>query len=413
MKLLGFEFERFACFERVIVPLSAGVNVLVGKNNSGKTAILRGLTALEALPIENAKALRQGLAEYLWKDAAPRKFLLHTLFELENGDTQVLSGPERAWQEFIEREKPKALFSFEVWPENNQVGISGFRLVYSETQLDILERSQEGWTYVWYDPEGRRVNSARLDIAGTRTGPDGRPSPIVKSPGLFHDVGLLRQVRLVDAHRVVMPELQLQTVNVLPGNADTLPQFLQTLQGTDRGKFAAIERFLTAVFPEFEYVNAESADNRVFITLTLRRSGKNVRLTHCGTGVEQILILSTFVLTSPPGTMILLDEPHSYLHPSAERALIDFLHEHQGHRYLISTHSPVLMNSVAPQRIICLSSEEAARQTLIKHDELSGMLHQLGYRNSDFLFNDQLVFVEGESDTEIFPVLLENSRRLS
>src|SRR5450432_3892407 len=51
MKLLGVEFSEFACFERQFVPIRPGMNLLVGPNNAGKTALLRGLSALYALPL--------------------------------------------------------------------------------------------------------------------------------------------------------------------------------------------------------------------------------------------------------------------------------------------------------------------------------------------------------------------------
>lgn len=41
------------------------------------------------------------------------------------------------------------------------------------------------------------------------------------------------------------------------------------------------------------------------------------------------------------------------------------------------------------------------------------LLHSLGYRNSDLLFNDRLIFVEGESDQDILPLLLSCNPLLS
>src|SRR2546430_1097816 len=50
MQLLGVEFTDYACFKKRFVPIRQGVQILVGKNNAGKTAILRGLGALGGLP---------------------------------------------------------------------------------------------------------------------------------------------------------------------------------------------------------------------------------------------------------------------------------------------------------------------------------------------------------------------------
>lgn len=47
MKFLGVELRRYACFDQQFVRLQPGLNFLVGRNNSGKTAVLRALPLLQ------------------------------------------------------------------------------------------------------------------------------------------------------------------------------------------------------------------------------------------------------------------------------------------------------------------------------------------------------------------------------
>lgn len=65
----------------------------------------------------------------------------------------------------------------------------------------------------------------------------------------------LKNVTLIDAHRVGTPRLPLQTATGLASNGSNLPQFLDTLQGNDRERFLQIEAFVTGAFPEYEAVN--------------------------------------------------------------------------------------------------------------------------------------------------------------
>jgi hypothetical protein len=125
-----------------------------------------------------------------------------------------------------------------------------------------------------------------------------------------------------------------------------------------------------------------------------------------------VLALATFVLSTPP-SLVLLDEPHSFLHPTAERSLLEFLNAHPEHLYVISTHSSVLINSVDPSRVTHLSPPGEGYSSTREVLDSSRVLFDLGYRNSDFLFYDRLVFVEGESDSEIFPILLEATGMIS
>jgi energy-coupling factor transporter ATP-binding protein EcfA2 len=212
--------------------------------------------------------------------------------------------------------------------------------------------------------------------------------------------------RFVHAHRVVRPNLSLQALETLTDSADSLGPFLDTTLSNDRETFDSIQRVVTDVFPEFKLVNPEKAQNTVSITLTRRDMNEKVPLTHCGTGVEQVLALATFVLTSAPGTIILLDEPHSYLHPTAERQVVDFLFSHREHRYVISTHSAILINSVPADRILVLGESNTISAPSSETPSVPALLHSLGYKNSDLLFNDRLIFVEGESDQDILPLLL-------
>jgi hypothetical protein len=134
-------------------------------------------------------------------------------------------------------------------------------------------------------------------------------------------------VRIVEAHRTVRSNVPLNPTSSSSGaNAEMLATYLVGLQGRNRRQYNEIESLVTQIFPEVEYVNAEKDDNNYFsVSVTPKAGGGNIPLTHCGTGVEQILVLATVVVTSTPGSIICIDEPHSYLHPSAERELLSFL----------------------------------------------------------------------------------------
>jgi AAA15 family ATPase/GTPase len=64
MEPLGIRFENFACFDECYVRLDQPLQILVGKNNAGKTAVLRGLTALRGLPIGDTNPIPFVLGGY-------------------------------------------------------------------------------------------------------------------------------------------------------------------------------------------------------------------------------------------------------------------------------------------------------------------------------------------------------------
>lgn len=162
----------------------------------------------------------------------------------------------------------------------------------------------------------------------------------------FSALELLQHSLFVAPHRVVGTLMQLTSQMNLSAGGNELAPFLQTLQSNDRRAFGQIESFVTTVFDQFEYVNARSVKNQVQLTLSVRGTSLEVPLERCGTGVEQLLTLATQIVTSDPGTIILLDEPHSFLHPDAERKLMHFLEENKDKQFVIATHSAVMMKAV-------------------------------------------------------------------
>lgn len=412
MKLIGVELINFACFETCFVPLRQGMQVLVGKNNAGKTAILRGLSALAALPFSQPQPLDPDLAKYSRNTTGAPQYSFSVCFEVEPTDFPTLGGDLLSWPIITQSKKRELAFSFDVFPTQNLVGLTGANFFSDTNQFPILDRRADRMRQLFYNSAGEQTSSGEVTELSSRAVENVR-YPTYAPQGTLSVFASIRSVRTADAHRVVRPLLGLQAVASLSKNAESLAPFLDTLYGNSRRKFQGIEQFVTRVFPEFESVNPVKHENNISLTLTRTGSDQTVPLTHCGTGVEQLLALASFVLTADPGTIILLDEPHSYLHPSAERELIRFLQEQSEHRYVISTHSSVLVNSVPPDRVVPLSGPVVPRRASADSIEIASLLHSLGYRNSDLLFSDRLIFVEGESDQEILPVLLSKGETFS
>ena len=135
----------------------------------------------------------------------------------------------------------------------------------------------------------------------------------------------LRNVRFMRPHRVVSERLPLSTSTTMATNAADLAPYLQTLHNNRRRKFQEIEDFVTGSFPEFERVDPASEGNEATLKLVRKGTDDGLPPAYCGTGVEQILALAAVITESRPGEIILMDEPHSFLHPAAERALLQFL----------------------------------------------------------------------------------------
>jgi len=424
MRLMGVEFVNYACFDRQYVPLGEGINLLVGRNNAGKTAILMGLAALATLPIvgwpptsQAHRAYINSLAGYTRGNDPDPLFEVEVLVEAdgENDPNPVRGMDAPSWRTFIVGRRAHLSFGFWVFPRRSedQVLFNRAQLkIEGQPPAEVLRSSPNGVTSFTYElSDGKLANvaavppnvgtSGKLVIAANR-------QHLVPFPALDHFKPLspLQNATLVAAHRTVAPWVGIQTATALPQNAENLSVYLQTLFGKNRRAFETMESFVLSVFPEFTAVNPTGEENKVTITLSRKGAERDIPLTHCGTGVEQVLAIATFVVTAPRGAVLLIDEPHSFLHPHAERALISFLKKDTEHRFVVSTHSSVFMNSVAPGQLVHVEPPGHPFGEFAPSEDVGRILFDLGYRSSDVLFFDGLIIVEGKSDSAVLPILL-------
>jgi predicted ATP-dependent endonuclease of OLD family len=147
----------------------------------------------------------------------------------------------------------------------------------------------------------------------------------------------------------------------------------------------------------------------VTVTFEDRFAGDRVSMAHSGTGVAQALHLVATVLLSPPRRILLIDEPHVYLHPGAERTLVGFLRDHPEHSYVCATHSPVFINAAKPERCWLVTRDEAGTRMRSVFNEGLARQHillELGIHPGDVALAERIVFVEGPSDEDVYPILL-------
>jgi ABC-type transport system involved in cytochrome c biogenesis ATPase subunit len=426
MILEGVQFLSYACFTQQFVALRGGLNLLVGKNNAGKTALLKGVAALAAIPLSNwsrptpvTQEFISSLEAYARKDGSEPRYEIEIIFRMEDTDDQApLRTLGAHFWELVRQSEVRAAYRFWCLPQRNehQIIFNSCDLRFpGYPSLPILISSSQGLqipNYQALEPGGklpvpaltRAINPGGQQISGPDNMVRWVPLPAVE--GYFDGLAPFANTRYVSPHRVVTPWIEIHTADVLPENADNLPVFLQTLHGRNRKAFQQIENLVISIFPEFTAVNPATERNQVRITLSRRDVDKDIPLTHCGTGVEQILAIATFAITASKGSLLLIDEPHSFLHPTAERQLIEFLKADQNHRFIISTHSAVFINSIEADRITQVEAPGKGYSSADQGVNLSRILLDLGYRNSDILFHDALVIVEGKTDKAILPALL-------
>ena len=203
----------------------------------------------------------------------------------------------------------------------------------------------------------------------------------------------------------------------LAADASNLPEVLLNLQANPE-QFGEYVSLVREIFPLVEAITLPPCgNNQVEIRIwqlprESRRNDLAFPLDQGGTGIGQVMSILYVIVASPDPQIILIDEPNSFLHPGAARALIRVLRKFSDHQYVIATHAPEVIAAAGACPVIRVDWADGASKCSVFPERTTEVSRQLladvGARLSDVFGFDQVLWVEGPSDRDCFALILKS-----
>jgi ABC-type cobalamin/Fe3+-siderophores transport system ATPase subunit len=390
-----------------VLDLKPGFNVIAGKNNAGKTALLEA-HGMVLKPLPHRSLQTKPTVNSLPDANTYADISVCTTSE----DVRTIVSEPSVVSTLMLPKKDSQLYhdlGFKSPPAHAREGHEHAGISLSRhPSFGLYEMEAEPTSYVLHyaaDAQGAVTYSS----FGT-----GGPSDI----GIVIAGALAKRIFSFKAERFNSGICRVGPSNVLASNANNLAEVLSNL-AIYRSRMKQYNETVSRILPDIREVfvrNIQDQQVEIFIHVedpNLERIDLAVPLNQSGTGVGQILAILYVVLYSETPQVILIDEPQSFLHPGAVRKLIEVLKEHPQHQYILTTHSPTVITAANPSTLTLIKREGAISDFQPidpkKNEQLHMYLREIGASLSDVFGADDVLWVEGPTEEACFPLILEQA----
>lgn len=410
MHLSLVRVRNFRCLKDISAPFTAGLNVLVGENNIGKTALLDAIRAALGPAASTGEMLKLGPED---RHRQPDGTYLNQpiLISLTFSD---LSADEQA--QFID------ILNYNAADPAKSTAQLNFRWIWNETTGHY---SAHRWGGVAEQSENSVPEDVLQTVPVTLLGAL-RDATAALLPGRNSRLAHLMEAQALPKDRDDIVAFGKSANEKLEQNelVKRTQELISTTLTHASGKVFAQKTAIKTSAPEFEkiiqglrlVVSKIGAGNLEF-TDELRTNGL---------GYNNLFFIATVTLElnarkSALLPLLLVEEPEAHLHPQLQTLLADFLSDPKNLnpakvQTLITSHSPTIAAHVKPEqlRVLHHGSDGVLRcaslgECGLAAPDLAQLRRMFDVTKASLLFSRGVILVEGITEALLLPVL---ARRL-
>lgn len=402
------------------LPLSKGLNLIVGENDSGKTAILDAVRILlNTRDNERTRLSADDFHMVLCGNKRERAKDLRIECQFED-----LSNDEAAafleWIGISDTDSPqhKPQYFLRVWLESNRRDKSELTSRFdreisvsikagSDTEGLALDSDVRELLRVTYLKPLRDAEQELAARKGSRLSQIFFSHPEIQGQGDTTNPNTLASITQkanqdISQHPAIKTPIEQLNSNYLSGftlSGDSVSARVGVAESSLRGILESLELTLADLDPT-----------------------KNtfVETTQHGLGLSNLLFMATemLLIQSPRGvtlSAVLIEEPEAHLHPQLQIRLIDFI-QSQAHsdspiQFLMTTHSPNLASRVDIDQLVMMQSGKAfpmsEKYTRLSKSDYSFLRRFLDVTKADLFFARGVIIVEGDAEQLLLPAIAE------